>query len=38
MLAVVRSGGMMRFTINGREFNAARKDTTVAAGNVEDGR
>ena len=29
-------GGMMRFTINGREFNEARTDTTVAAGNVEE--
>jgi len=29
-------GGMMRFTINGREFNTARTDTTVAAGNVEE--
>lgn len=28
--------GMMRFTINGREFNEARTDTTVAAGNVEE--
>lgn len=29
-------GGMMRFTINGREFNEARTDTTVAAGDVEE--
>lgn len=29
-------GGMMGFTINGREFNAARTDTTVAAGTVEE--
>ena len=29
-------GGMMRFTINGREFNAARTDTTVAAGDLEE--
>lgn len=28
--------GMMRFTINGREFNEARTDTTVAAGDVEE--
>jgi FtsP/CotA-like multicopper oxidase with cupredoxin domain len=28
--------GMMRFTINGREFNKARTDTTVAAGSVEE--
>ncbi|KRE74911.1 multicopper oxidase family protein [Arthrobacter sp. Soil762] len=28
--------GMMRFTINGKEFNEARTDTTVAAGNVEE--
>ncbi|KRE64963.1 copper oxidase [Arthrobacter sp. Soil736] len=28
--------GMMRFTINGREFNQARTDTTVADGNVEE--
>jgi Multicopper oxidase len=28
--------GMMRFTINGMEFNEARTDTTVAAGNVEE--
>jgi FtsP/CotA-like multicopper oxidase with cupredoxin domain len=28
--------GMMRFTINGREFNDARTDTTVAAGSVEE--
>ncbi|MCO4239784.1 multicopper oxidase family protein [Pseudarthrobacter raffinosi] len=28
--------GMMRFTINGREFNEARTDTTVAAGSVEE--
>jgi FtsP/CotA-like multicopper oxidase with cupredoxin domain len=28
--------GMMRFTINGREFNQARTDTTVAAGSVEE--
>jgi hypothetical protein len=27
---------MMRFTINGREFNEARTDTTVAAGTVEE--
>lgn len=26
----------MRFSINGREFNAARTDTTVASGNVEE--
>jgi FtsP/CotA-like multicopper oxidase with cupredoxin domain len=32
------SGGasMMRFTLNGREFNQSRTDTTVAAGNVEE--
>ncbi|CCQ46097.1 multicopper oxidase family protein [Pseudarthrobacter siccitolerans] len=29
-------GGMMSFTIDGREFNKARTDTTVAAGNVEE--
>ena len=29
-------GGMMRFTINGREFDAARTDTTAAAGTVEE--
>jgi len=28
--------GMMRFTINGREFNKARTDTTVAAGDLEE--
>jgi FtsP/CotA-like multicopper oxidase with cupredoxin domain len=28
--------GMMRFTLNGREFNEARTDTTVAGGNVEE--
>ena len=28
--------GMMAFTINGREFDAARTDTTVAAGTVEE--
>ncbi|MEJ1193571.1 multicopper oxidase family protein [Pseudarthrobacter sp. CCNWLW207] len=28
--------GMMRFTINGREFNDAWTDTTVAAGSVEE--
>ncbi|MHA7142444.1 multicopper oxidase family protein [Arthrobacter sp. Sr33] len=28
--------GMMRFTINGNEFNRDRTDTTVAAGNVEE--
>lgn len=28
--------GMMPFTINGREFNDARTDTTVAGGNVEE--
>ena len=28
--------GMMHFTINGRKFNEARTDTTVAAGNVEE--
>lgn len=28
--------GMMAFTINGREFDAARTDTTVAAGSVEE--
>lgn len=28
--------GMMRFTINGGEFNEARTDTTVAAGSVEE--
>jgi len=31
-----RGPGMMRFTINGREFNEARTDTTVAAGTVEE--
>jgi FtsP/CotA-like multicopper oxidase with cupredoxin domain len=30
------AGGMMGFTINGREFSAARTDTTVAAGSVEE--
>ncbi|WP_104172934.1 multicopper oxidase family protein [Arthrobacter sp. Y81] len=30
------ASGMMRFTINGREFNETRTDTTVAAGNVEE--
>lgn len=29
-------GGMMRFTINGREFDARRTDTTAAAGTVEE--
>lgn len=29
-------GGMMRFTINGREFDASRTDTTAAAGTVEE--
>lgn len=29
-------GGMMGFTINGREFSPARTDTTVAAGSVEE--
>jgi FtsP/CotA-like multicopper oxidase with cupredoxin domain len=29
-------GGMMRFTINGREYNEARTDTTAAAGTVEE--
>ncbi|MDQ0767923.1 FtsP/CotA-like multicopper oxidase with cupredoxin domain [Pseudarthrobacter defluvii] len=29
-------GGMMRFTINGREFDASRTDTTAAAGSVEE--
>ncbi|WP_144672157.1 multicopper oxidase family protein [Arthrobacter sp. U41] len=29
-------GGMMRFTINGREYSEARTDTTVAAGTVEE--
>ncbi|WP_422759295.1 multicopper oxidase family protein [Paenarthrobacter sp. C1] len=29
-------GGMMRFTINGREFDETRTDTTVAAGDVEE--
>jgi FtsP/CotA-like multicopper oxidase with cupredoxin domain len=29
-------GGMMRFTINGREFSDARTDTIVAAGTVEE--
>ncbi|MGO4804509.1 multicopper oxidase family protein [Arthrobacter sp. 2MCAF15] len=28
--------GMMAFTINGREFDAARTDTTVAAGSMEE--
>lgn len=28
--------GMMRFTINGREFNETRADTTVTAGTVEE--
>jgi FtsP/CotA-like multicopper oxidase with cupredoxin domain len=28
--------GMMRFTINGREYDEARTDTTVAAGTVEE--
>ncbi|MDP9981125.1 FtsP/CotA-like multicopper oxidase with cupredoxin domain [Pseudarthrobacter oxydans] len=28
--------GMMRFTINGREYSDARTDTTVAAGTVEE--
>ncbi|HJW00430.1 MAG TPA: multicopper oxidase family protein [Arthrobacter sp.] len=28
--------GMMRFTLNGREFNAERTDIAVAAGNVEE--
>ncbi|MGX5714898.1 multicopper oxidase family protein [Arthrobacter sp. MAHUQ-56] len=28
--------GMMRFTINGREFDPARTDTTAAAGTVEE--
>jgi FtsP/CotA-like multicopper oxidase with cupredoxin domain len=28
--------GMMRFTLNGREFSEARTDTTVAGGNVEE--
>lgn len=28
--------GMMRFTINGREFDEARTDTTVTAGTVEE--
>lgn len=28
--------GMMRFTINGREFNESRTDTTVSAGDVEE--
>lgn len=28
--------GMMRFTIDGREYNEARTDTTVAAGTVEE--
>ena len=31
-----RMGGMMRFTINGREYSEARTDTTVAAGTVEE--
>lgn len=35
-MGVDGGGGMMRFTINGREFNEARTDTTVAAGNVEE--
>lgn len=30
------SAGMMRFTINGREFDEARTDTAVAAGTVEE--
>jgi FtsP/CotA-like multicopper oxidase with cupredoxin domain len=30
------ANGMMRFTINGREFDEARTDTTVAAGDVEE--
>lgn len=30
------AGGMMRFTINGREFDADRTDTSVAAGSVEE--
>ena len=29
-------GGMMRFTINGLEYRAARTDTTVAGGTVEE--
>ena len=29
-------GGMMQFTINGREYSEARTDTTVAAGTVEE--
>ncbi|MDI3210779.1 multicopper oxidase family protein [Arthrobacter sp. AL12] len=29
-------GGMMRFTINGREYSEARTDTTVTAGTVEE--
>ena len=29
-------GAMMAFTINGRKFDAARTDTTVAAGSVEE--
>lgn len=29
-------GGMMRFTINGREFNEARTDITAAAGDIEE--
>lgn len=36
VLATGMGMGMMRFTINGREFNQARTDTTVAAGNVEE--
>lgn len=28
--------GMMRFTINGREFDEARTDTTAAAGDIEE--
>ncbi|GAB5077242.1 multicopper oxidase family protein [Arthrobacter sp. AD-310] len=30
------AGGMMRFTINGREYDADRTDTSVAAGSVEE--
>jgi FtsP/CotA-like multicopper oxidase with cupredoxin domain len=30
------AGGMVRFTINGREFNEARTDTTVASGDTEE--
>ncbi|MET3950893.1 multicopper oxidase family protein [Arthrobacter sp. UYEF36] len=29
-------GGMMRFTINGREYSESRTDTTAAAGTVEE--